>query len=211
VSTDGWPTQPRSKGCRRRPSIRRKRVAVHADNAQTILGALKFVADEGLDAVLFGATEGWKVVDAIRASGLGVVVGPILTLPAGEHDPYDAAYANAGALWRAGIEVAIMAADSDNTRNLPLHAGVAVAHGLPYEEGLRAITYTPAKFLGLEDLLGSLTVGKVADVVITDGDLLESSTRVVSVIIDGEPQPLTNRQTELYEYYRERLHRLQRQ
>lgn len=188
-----------------------KRVAVHANNAQTILYALEFVQQEKLAAVLYGASEGWKVADAIRESGLSVVVGPVLALPASEYDPYDAAYANAAVLHRAGIEIAIMALDDDNTRNLPHHAGMAVAYGLPREEALRAITYTPARLLGLSAELGSLAVGKVADVVVTDGDLLEASTHVSAVLIDGAVQDLGNRQTRLYETYRGRWQRLKGQ
>jgi imidazolonepropionase-like amidohydrolase len=188
-----------------------KTVAVHANNAQTILNALEFVRQQELDAVLYGAAEGWKVADAIHASGLSVVVGPVLALPSSSYDPYDAAYANAAVLHRAGIEIAIMALDDDNTRNLPHHAGFAVAYGLPHEEGLRAITYTPAKLLGLEAELGSLGIGKRADVVVTDGDLLEATTRVSAVLIDGRVQDLGNRQSQLYQTYRERLERLRGQ
>jgi len=188
-----------------------KPVAVHASNAQTILYALEFIAKEKLDAVLYEAGEGWKVVDSIASAGIPVVVGPVLTLPSSSYDPYDAAYANAAVLHRAGIEVAIMAHDDDNTRNLPHHAGVAAAYGLPREVALRAITITPARILGLADRLGSLRPGKIADVVVTDGDLLEASTRVKAVWIDGRVQDLENRQTELYRHYRERLERLQAQ
>jgi imidazolonepropionase-like amidohydrolase len=182
----------------------KKRVALHAGNAQTILYALEFAQEERLDAVLYGAAEGWKVVDAIKASGRSVVVGPVLALPSSEHDPYDAPFANAAVLNRAGIEVALMAADDQNTRNLSHHAGTAVAFGLPREEAVRAITLTPARILGLDRELGSLAAGKIADVIITDGDLLEVTSRVTAVLIDGRMADLNNRQTELYEAYRER-------
>ena len=76
------------------------------------------------------------------------------------------------------------------------------------EEALRAITLTPARLLGLERELGSLAAGKIADVVVTDGDLLEATTKVTAVLIDGRVQDLGNRQTELHETYRERLRRL---
>jgi imidazolonepropionase-like amidohydrolase len=185
-----------------------KRVALHASNAQTILYALEFAQEEELDAVLFGAKEGWKVVDAIARSGLPVVVGPVLTVP-GRYDPVEAGYANAAVLHRAGVEVSIMAADGGNTRNAPFHAGFAAANGLPYDEAVRAITFYPAKVLGLEDELGSLAPGKIADVVITDGDLLETTSAVTNVIIDGVPQDVGNRQTRLFDRYHERLHALQ--
>jgi len=185
------------------------KVAVHADDPQTILNALRFIDEEGLDAVLFGCTEGWKVADQIAASGVPVVVGPILTVPRSQYDPYDAAYANPAVLRRAGVDLAIMSGDAQNPRNLVDHAGMAVAYGLPYDEALRAITLDPARVLGLEDRLGSLTVGKVADVVVTDGDLLETATRVEAVFIDGERQDLANKQTELFDRYSERLERVQ--
>jgi imidazolonepropionase-like amidohydrolase len=186
----------------------RKRVALHADNAQTILFALRFASEEALDAVLYGAGEGWKVVDAVAESKLPVVVGPVLTLPASRYDPYDSAYANAAVLARAGVRVAIMADDPENTRNLAFHAAMASAFGLPRELALRAITYEPARVLGLERELGTLAAGKIADLVVTDRDLLDVRSRVEYLLIDGVPASTANRQTELYEKYRERLLRL---
>ena len=77
----------------------------------------------------------------------------------GSYDPYDASYANPALLHRAGVPIAIMSNDSGNPRNVAFHAGMAVGFGLPYEEALRAITWYPAKILGLERQLGSLTPG----------------------------------------------------
>ncbi len=187
-----------------------KPVALHAGGAQTILYALKFAEEEKLDVVLFGGKEAWKVVGAIARAGVPVAVGPVIGVPASEYDPYDACYANPAVLHRAGVRVAITAGDGDNVRNLPFQAGFAAAFGLPREEALRAITYYPAEILGLEQELGSLAPGKRADVIITDGDLLEATTRVTHVLIDGELQDVGNRQTELYKRYRARLHELQR-
>lgn len=186
-----------------------KRIALHANNAQTILYALEFAKEQGLVAVLVGAHEAWKVVDAIRASGISVVLGPVLDLPRSEFDPYDACYANAAVLFRAGVQFAITAEDSSNTRNLPFHAGMAAAFGLPREEAVRAITLYPAMILGLEAELGSLAVGKIADLVVTTGDLLEPTSRVTQVFIDGAPQDLASMQSYLYEHYSERLESLQ--
>lgn len=186
-----------------------RRVALHVDGAQSILHAIKFVEEEELDAVLYGCTEGWKVAERLAAADIPVVVGPILDVPGSTYDPYDASYANPALLYRAGIDIAIMSDDSGNPRNLVDHAGMAVAFGLPWDEALRAVTLDAARMLGVEDRLGSLTAGKVADVIITDGDLLETSTRVLHVLIDGVRQDLSNQQTELYQRYRERLHRVQ--
>jgi imidazolonepropionase-like amidohydrolase len=186
-----------------------RRVALHAHNAQTILLALKFARDQELDAVLFGAREGWKVVDALAREQVPVVIGPVLALPESPYDPYDAPYANAAVLHRAGVPIAITSNDDQNPRNLALHAAFAAAFGLPREEALRAITYYPARVLGIERDVGSLAVGKIADVVVSAGDPLEVTSPVSYVFIDGVQCSLENRQTRFYEQYRARLLRLQ--
>ncbi len=191
------------------PFVRGDRaVAFHADNAQTILHALRFAKREELRAVLYGAREGWKVADAIAREGVPVAVGPVLALPSSRFDPYDCAYANAAILHRAGVEVSILAAEAENTRNLPFHAAMAAAFGLPREEALRAITYYPARMLGVEGQLGSLAPGKVADVVVTSGDPLEIQSRVEYVFIGGRQVELSNHQTRLRDRYAARIQRL---
>jgi len=194
------------------PYVRKqKRVALYAGNAQTILFALRFAKEQELDAVLYGVSEGWKVADEIARSGLPVVVGPVLALPGGRHDPYDAPYANAAVLARAGVQVALMSDDEENPRNLAFHAAMACAHGLPHAEAVRAVTWYPARVLGLEHELGSLAPGKLADLVVTDGDLLEFRSRVTALYIDGREVSIGNRQTELYERYRARAQRLKQE
>jgi imidazolonepropionase-like amidohydrolase len=182
-----------------------KTVALHASNAATILRALRFAKDQKLKVVLYGASEGWKVADEIAREKVPVAVGPVLALPSSREDPYDAAYANPAVLARAGVPIAITAANDENTRNLAFHAAMACAFGLPHEEALRAITYYPARMLGLEKDFGSLAPGKVADLIVTGGDVLEATSTVDYVFIDGVQQPLGNRQSELYERYRARM------
>ncbi len=185
------------------------RVALHADNAATILAALEFAEEHQLDAVLYGAREAWRVPDALAAAGISVVYGPVLDLPRSRFDPYDAPYATPAVLARAGVPCALQTASDENPRNLPYHAGFAATFGLGSFEALRAVTLHPAKILGLEDELGSLAPGKRADVVLCDGELFEPTSRVVGVWIDGRAASLSNRHTELYERYRERLRALE--
>jgi imidazolonepropionase-like amidohydrolase len=182
-----------------------KKVAIHADNAQTILFALRFAQEQKLDAVLFGVREGWKVAEAIANSGFPCVVGPVLALPLSAYDPYDSVYANAALLHRSGVPFAIMSADAGNPRNLAFHAAMACAFGLPREEALRAITLYPARILGIGDQVGSLAVGKLADVIVTAGDLLEIRSPVEHVFIEGVAADMETRHTRLYQRYRERL------
>lgn len=183
------------------------RVALHAANAQTILRALDFAREQELDAVLYGATEGWKVAEEIAQAGLPVVVGPVLASPWSEFDPYDSMFANAAVLRRAGVSVAIMADDTENPRNVAFHAAMASAFGLPAEEAVRAITLGVADVLGLSESLGSLEPGKRADVIVTSGHLLEITSPVEYVFIDGEQVDLSNRQTRFFEKYSARLER----
>lgn len=182
-----------------------KTIALHAGNAATILRALRFAKDLGLKCVLFEAAEGWKVAEEIAREKISVAVGPVLAVPYSREDPYDACYANAAVLARAGVPIAITAANDENTRNLSFHAAFACAYGLPHEEALRAITYSPARILGVEKDFGSLAPGKVADVIVTNGDVLETTSTVDYVFIDGVQQPLANRQTGLYERFRTRM------
>jgi imidazolonepropionase-like amidohydrolase len=185
-----------------------KRIGLHADSAQTILGALRFAKDEELDVVLYGATEGWKIADRIATEGVPVVVGPVLSVPRSDFDPFDSRYANAAVLARAGVRIAIMSSDDENPRNLPFAAGFAANWGLSKGEALRAVTLNAAEIVGMQDSLGSLTAGKRADIVITDGDLFEATTQVLGMWIDGREVSMANKQTELYGRYRARLHSL---
>jgi len=187
-----------------------KKVGLHTNNAQSILFAVKFATEEQLDAVVYGAREAWKVVDRLAEAQVPIVVGPVHALPYSSFDPYDATFANAAVLARAGVPFAIMSADSENERNLAFHAATAAAFGLPTEEAVRAVTYYAAQVIGVEDELGSLAPGKRADVVVTDGHLLEIADPVTHLWIDGEPIDLrADKHSQLYLKYRARLHRLQ--
>ena len=99
----------------------------------------------------------------------------------------------------------IRSAGSNNARNLPYEAAMAVAYGLPPEEGLKAVTLYPAEILGVADKFGTVESGKRANLVIANGDLLQASTQVLSIFVDGRPYEPTNKQTRLYDKYQKRL------
>ncbi len=188
-----------------------KPIALHASNAQTILTAAEFAQDHDLDAVLYGAREGWKVAETLAQIGMPVVVGSVWALPSTKYDPYDSAFANAAVLHRAGVRIAITTSDSENERNLPFQAATAAAFGLPQEEAVRAVTWYPAQILGLEEQLGSLQAGKLADVVVTTGHLLEIDSAVQYLFIDGQEVDLSDdKHSLLYKRYRSRLQELKR-
>jgi imidazolonepropionase-like amidohydrolase len=108
-------------------------------------------------------------------------------------------------LHKAGVPFAIRTGSSSDVRNLPYHAAMAAAYGLPREEALKAITISPARIFGLEKEIGSLEEGKVADLMLTTGDPLEIVTDVAMVLVRGKAVTLETRHTRLAEKFRARI------
>ena len=187
-----------------------KPVILHAENAVEILDALELARGLKLKAVISGAAEAWKVAEALKQAKVPVLLGGALHLPRRDHDPYDAAYANAAKLHAAGVSLAIRSqgggpATATAARNLPYEAATAVAFGLPEDVAIQAVTLAPARMLGLGSQLGSLETGKRANLVVTAGHLLQPTTTVLALFIDGEPMRPESRHTQLYAKYRRRL------
>ena len=179
-------------------------VVMHANLARDIKAALEFADEQKLKVILAGAHDVARVLDDVKRRNIPVILGPILSLPQREDDPYDLLFTNAKTLHDAGIPFAIQTADAHNARNLPYHAASAAAFGLPKDVALKAITLYPARIWGVADRLGSLEVGKNASLIVTDGDPLEIRTNVKRVFIDGEEIPMDSRHTLLYEKFRRR-------
>ena len=174
---------------------------LHANHQVEILDALELARELKLKAVLSGAAEAWKVVDAIKRAKVPVMVGGTLNLPRHDYDPYDAAYANPAKLHTAGVAVAIHSKSSGETAALySIRGGGGVADELP-----TSTLTTPAQILGVADQVGSLDTGKRANLVITAGHLLQPTTPVLAHFIDGEPLRPESRHTQLYAKYRRRL------
>lgn len=182
-----------------------KPVVISADRKADILGALKLADDLKVKAVLAGGIEAWKVAGELKRRNVPVILGPVMAIPREAGERYDAAYASAAKLYEAGVTFCIRSAGSNNARNLPYEAAMAVAHGLPPEEGLKAVTLYPAEILGVADKFGTVEGGKRANLVIANGDVLQASTQVLGVFVDGRPYEPTSKQTRLYDKYRKRL------
>ncbi|HEV8511858.1 MAG TPA: amidohydrolase family protein [Cyclobacteriaceae bacterium] len=180
---------------------------IEANAAKDITAALKWVKEKKIaKVVLTGVAEGWRVADQIAKSKIPVITGSILELPTREYDRYDQAYANAGMLKKAEIKVAIRSEEkgNQNFRNLPYHAGFAVAYGMDKAEALKAITIVPAEIFGVSDKLGSIETGKSATLFVCDGDPFETKTQIKQVFIDGWQIPMQSRQTLLYDEFLKR-------
>jgi imidazolonepropionase-like amidohydrolase len=181
-------------------------VVVYAQKLAQIRDAVKWAAEEKLRLIIWGGADAWRMAGELAAAGVPVIVEAPLDLPIRADDAYDAQFANAAVLDRAGVRVAFNegGGDSSNVRNLPQHAATAAAFGLPREKAIAAITLEPAKLLGVDARVGSLEAGKDATFIVTDGDLLDLRSHVVAAYLDGRPLELTDKQKTLYERYRNR-------
>ena len=176
---------------------------VVAFSARDIRNAVEFCQKQNIRMILAGANEAWKTIDLLKKDNISVIVGPVLSMPQSDDDPYDADYAMPGQLYNAGIKIAFASFNTSFSRRLPQYAGTAVGYGLPREEALKAVTMNAAQMLGLNDI-GTIEPGKVANIVVTDGDLLELSTHVKYLFIQGQPTSLDNKQLDLYNRFRNR-------
>lgn len=179
-------------------------VVLHVDREEEIKAAVEFAEEFKLKAILAGAGDAARTVDLLKSKNIPVILGPILSLPRREDDPYDSIFTTAKVLHEAGVRFAIQSNSSSDVRNLPYHAAMAAAYGLPKEEALKAITLYPAQLFGVADKLGSIEPGKIANLIVTDGDPLEIRTQVKYLFINGRPVSLKTRHTELYEKFLQR-------
>ena len=178
-------------------------VIVDLNTASQIRGALALADSFKLKVILRGAGEAWQLADTLAARKVPVIVGPTTVSPS-DNDAYDAIYANAGVLAKAGVLVAFQTSSASDSRNLPYNAALAVAYGLEADEALRAITINPARVWGVADKLGSIEAGKVANLMVTSGDPLDVRTQVRHVFVRGAETPMDDRHTKLYEEFRAR-------
>lgn len=188
------------------PVVRGERtILLEVNAAKDILEALTWLKERKLkNVVLTGCREGWRVAGDIAKAGLPVIAGPVLALPSREYDRYDKAYANPGLMKKAGVKVALRTSETENVRNLLFNAGFAAAYGLGREEALKAVTIVPAEIFGVSDKLGSIEVGKTANIVVSDGDPFETKTNIIHVFIDGWQIPMVSRHTQLYDEFLKR-------
>ncbi len=177
---------------------------IEVNAASDIQAAIKWVEGKGAKVIFTGVAEGWRVADEIAKSGIPVVTGPIQALPTRDSDRYDTPYANAGKMAKAGVKVAIKTDGQENVRNLPFFAAFAAAYGMGKEEAWKAVTINAAEIFGVADKYGSVEAGKVANLIVADGDPFETRTNIMHVFIDGYRMPLSNRQIRLYQEFLDR-------
>jgi imidazolonepropionase-like amidohydrolase len=183
---------------------KKQKLFIHCDVVREILAAIDFKNEFGFDIVLVGAGESYQVAELLKKNNIPVILSQMHALPTLADDAVDLPYQLPALLHKAGVLFAINDEDGQHRgKNLPFNAGTAAAYGLPKEDALASITLNAAKILGIADRTGSLEVGKDANIVISEGDILDMrSSNISFVMIEGRIASLTSKHTQLYERYK---------
>ena len=177
------------------------KVIVRANGWREIESAIEFAEKWNLDLVIAGGTGAREIAGTLAEKNVPVILGPVQRLPQGEDTAYDDPNTLPGVLHDAGVEIAFATFNSADSRTLPYEAANSVSWGLTKDAALEAVTLAPARVLGVDDRLGSLEVGKVGNLIVTDGDPLEITTEIEWVFIKGVPSDLDNKHRSLWEKY----------
>jgi len=183
-----------------------KPVVIGVDEGHDIEAIMALASEFHLKVVLDHVTRSQGVLDKVASYHVPVMIGSIYDLPRA-NERFDSVYTLPAELARRGVKIVLLPGDAGGPgggqalRNLPYVAGMAVAYGLPYDEALKSITLNPAEVFGMGATLGSLDVGKTANIVIANGDPLDVRTSVKQVYIDGVAIPMETRQTRLRDEY----------
>lgn len=188
------------------------KVLIAANAKSDIEAAVEFAEEQGLDIVLAGARDAWMVKDMLAEKDIPVILGLVAALPRQTDAPYDRPFRKAAELVEAGVRVAFGSAASSasgpsgphSARTLPFEVGMATAYGLDRGAALEALTRAPAEMLGLGNEMGTIEVGKRANLIVVDGDPLDIRSQVRHLILGGVEVSTDNRHRQLYEKYRSR-------
>jgi imidazolonepropionase-like amidohydrolase len=188
------------------PYVRGQRpVIFRAEREAEIRGAIRFAEEMKLKPIILGGNDAWKVASLLKEKNVPVILTGVFSLPVRADDAYDTLFENPAKLQQAGVLFAISTGDSGpEVRNLAQYAGMAAAYGLSKADAVKSVTLNPARIMNVGDRLGSIEVGKMANLVVTDGDLLEIRTRIRYLLIDGRSVVLSSRHTELNDAFKNR-------
>lgn len=176
-----------------------------------IVAAVEFVKKNKLKAVIVGAPDCWKEAKLLADNKIPVILTAAgkSTLDANtvpnDWDPYDTPYVTPALLKRAGVAFCFQTDSYSDVKDLPQRAAESCAYGLSPADLLRSLTLSAAEILGVSDKLGSITPGKVANLVISEGDPFEMSGAIRYVFVNGQPIPLTSKFTRLRDQYIQRI------
>jgi imidazolonepropionase-like amidohydrolase len=183
---------------------KKQKLFVHCDIVKEMLVAIDFAKEFGFDVVIVGGSESFLIPDLLKQNNIAVILGQRHALPTTPDDDIDLPYKSAMYLQNAGVLYAINDEDGQTRgRNLPFNAGTAAAYGITKEQALSAITLNAAKILGIDLVTGSIEAGKDANIVISNGDILDMRSSIITyACIQGKEVNLTDKHKQLYERYK---------
>ena len=185
---------------------------VHAFEVRQIEAAVEWSKSQEVKIVILGGWDAGRVTDLLKENQIPVILREVLRLPMRRNSDYSETYELPHILHQAGVSFCIStsgsAFQSAHVRDLPNHAAMAAAFGLPRDEAIRSITLSAAEILGVDDRIGSLDVGKDASLFIANGDILEITTQVEQVFINGTTTDMNDKQKTLYHKHQEKYRQL---
>ncbi len=180
-----------------------KSIIVASHDYKHMLDVIDFAEKHDFNLILSGATQSWKIADILAEKDIPVILSRVTSMP-GRFEPWDSVYQCAAALEKAGVKWCFASSSAENAYDLSINAGLAVAHGLPPERAIYALTLGAAEILGIDDRLGSLEPGKIADIIVTTHEPMQTASQVTHMFIRGNPLGLTSMHTQSYETFRNR-------
>jgi len=183
----------------------KKKVYIHANSRDQIIESVQtFKRHDINDLVIVGADDAYYTIDFIKENNLPILLNNLHRIPARNQEDVDLPYKLPYLLFKEGIIVGLTASGSlHSQRNLPFLAGTSVAYGVPKEEALKMISFNTAKILGIDDVTGSLEVGKDANIIVSKGDILDMRTsQIVHAFITGREINLNGKQQILYDRFK---------
>jgi hypothetical protein len=182
----------------------KQKLYIRANEVKQMLLAIDLGKTFGFNMVIVGAVESLQIASILVENNIPVILDNQHALPTTEDDDIDQLYKLPAQLKKAGVLFAINDAnDQSKQRNISFNAGTAAAYGLSKEEALSAITLNTAKILGIDDITGSIEMGKDANIIISDGDILDMrGNQVTKAFIQGRDISLDNKQKQMYERYK---------
>ncbi|NQV38660.1 MAG: amidohydrolase family protein [Candidatus Marinimicrobia bacterium] len=185
---------------------------IHAFDARQIETAVHWSIKQNVKIVIVGGWDAWRVTEILKEHQIPVIIEGTLRTPWRRNSDYSEAYALPAWLYEAGVSFCISTAgnafQAAHVRDLPNHAAMAAAFGLPMDVALRSITLSAAEILGVDDQIGSLDIGKDASLFIADGDILEITSHVEQAYILGTTTDMNDRHKTLYKKYLEKYKQL---
>ncbi len=182
---------------------RNQKLFIHCNIVKEMLLAVDFAKEFGFDVVLVGAVDSWQIADILKQNNIAVILNQLHDLPTMIDDDIDQPFKTPAMLQKAGVFFCINDDDGQaRYRNLAFNAGTASAYGLTKEEALSAITLNAATILGIADKTGSIETGKDANIVVSEGDILDMRTNIITnAFIQGRQIDLNNKQMQLADKY----------